>query len=195
MFKLKNFQGAIMRAQSALDNPIDASRAFSLQNQQYAEKLLMTDTVPVMTGDRLGRVSISTLGNFLCTSITGDYQTLATANSVAVDDGVCHLRGQLIDGNGNRKLFNDYIPFDLWLSPGRVKSAAANNTLLDYSFGGTTYALRADAGHQLFFPMPFKYLFAVNSEILLYVKNDGTQAMTYNIAFHGIRIFDKRTSR
>jgi hypothetical protein len=175
----------------ALSKKVNIRETFALQNQQYSEKLLLADSVPAAT-EKLGKVSVSTLGNFLCQFITGHYQSLALVNtSHTIDDGVSHLRGQLIDGTGNRKLFNDYIPLDLFLSPGRTKSASAENNLTAYS----TYADRADAANSLFYPVEFEYLFAVNTDILFAVKNDSDVALTYEICFHGIRIFDRSTSR
>lgn len=174
-----------------LSKQIDIAASFRLQNTQYSEKLLMSDTVPAGT-EKPGKTAVSTLGNFLCQFITGHFQTLSKVNtSHVIDDGVSHLRGQLIDGTGQRKLFSDYIPFDLFCSPGRTKALAAENNLTAYS----TFANQADPANQLFYPMEFEYLFAVNTDILMYVKNDSDVDLSYDLVFHGVRILDRKTSR
>jgi hypothetical protein len=173
-----------------LSKKINTRESFLIQNSQYSEKLLLSDTVPA-SSSRIGKVAISTLGNFLCQFITGHFQSLALTNTDhVVDDGISHLRGQLIDGTGNRKLFSDHIPLDLLFSPGRTKSVAAENRLTAYS----TYADLAAPSNALFFPMEFEYLFAVNTYILFDVKNDSDVALSYDMVFHGIRIMDRSTS-
>jgi hypothetical protein len=175
---------------SALSRKVDVAKTFALQNTQYSEKLLLSDTVGAAT-EKLGKIAISNLGNFLCMFITGQYQTLSLVNTThIIDDGVCHLRGRLVDGTGNRNLFNDYIPLDLLLSPGRAKTAAAvNNLVADGAF-----ANQADPANSLFYPIEFNYLFAVNTDILFYVKNDSDTSISYDVCFHGVRIMDSKTS-
>jgi hypothetical protein len=177
----------------ALSKKLDIKATFALQNSQYSEKLLLSDTVPA-NSEKLGKIGVSTLGNFLCQFITGHYQSLLLVDtSHVVDDGISHLRGQLIDGTGNRRLFNDYIPLDLFLSPGRTKTAAAENTLTNYA--GSSATLIAASSNSLFYPIEFEYLFAVNTDILFSVKNDSNEAMSYDIVFHGVRVKDPSTNQ
>lgn len=155
---------------------IDTAKLFEIQNKQYTEKLLLSDTVPA-SSTRLAKTSITSLGHFLCLRITGNFETLTQpVEEPIVDDGICHLRGKMIDECTNRALFNDYIPFDLFLTPGRVKSSNSTGVLTD------------PLGNPMFWPDEFVYLFAVNSDISIDVKNDSLTAIKYNIAFHGIRI-------
>lgn len=151
---------------------IDPGKVFDVQNCQYSERLLMEDTVPA-NGTKIGKVAVSNLGHFFCMYITGHYTTLDLVEEVVVDNGIQYLAGQLIDGAGNRKLYNDYIPFDLWLSPGRRKDALVP---------------AADPGNNLFYPIEFEYLFTANSDILLDVVNTSNKDNSYAICFHGIRI-------
>jgi hypothetical protein len=177
-----------------LSKRVDVKGTFILQNAQYSEKLLLSDTVPAAS-ERLGKVAVSSLGNFLCQFITGRFQTLSLVNTNhVIDDGVSHLRGKLIDGTGNRQLFNDYIPLDLIFSPGRTKTKAADNNLTAYG-ASPVYADRADAANSLFYPIEFEYLFAVNTDVLFAVKNDSDTAISYDLVFHGVRIMDNKTSR
>lgn len=154
---------------------INPDRILALQNKQYSEKLFLEDVVGAGVS-KLGKVNISSLGHFYCIYITGHFNRLRFDDPDIVDTGVNYLRAKMSDGSNQRQLFNDYIPLDLFLTPGGVKDNAATNLL-------TT----ADPSNNLFYPQPFQYLFTVNSEILFDVKNDGNKDMSYGLVFHGIR--------
>jgi len=166
-------------------NQLSASKLFAAQKSQYSETILLTGVVAAGAG-LLARTAISNLGHFLCLKITGSFSTLVLAGgppAVATDDGIDHLRGQLIDGAGQRKLFNDFIPFSLWMSPGRRRDATAQN-----AFFPVAPIPVSEATPQLFYPIEFEYLFSANSEILLDVRNDSDNVNRFDVAFHGIRI-------
>lgn len=152
---------------------INPSAVFEIQNVQYSEKLLLADTVPA-NSSKLGKVNISNLGHFFCQFITGSFSTIGTG--AGIDSGISYLSGQMIDGAGQRKLFNDRIPFDLFLSPGRRKSANSATPVTDPD------------SNNLFYPIEFEYLFTANSDILIDVVNSSDQDNDYEITFHGIRI-------
>lgn len=151
---------------------IDAPDILNRLRFQYPEKLIISDSVPGGQA-KLGKVAISNLGHFQVGYITGHFTTLKSGPS---DDGISHLRALLSDGTGQRKLFNDYIPLDLWLSPGRIKSP------LD---------LTGADSNNLFYPDFFQYMFTANSDILLDVKNDSDFANDYDVVFHGHRVKSK----
>lgn len=153
---------------------IDPSKILQMQNKQYSEKLLLSDTVPA-NSSKLGSVNVSSLGGFLCLYITGHFTTVETIEATVTDTGLSYLSGKLVDGSNQRQLFNDYIPLDLFLSPGRVKSENSAGVVTD------------TASNSLFYPQVFQYLFAVNSQILFDVKNDSGYANTYDLVFHGVR--------
>jgi hypothetical protein len=162
-----------------LEKAINPKDLFAIQNYQYQEKLILTDEVPAGS-TRLGKVSITNLGHFLCTRITGNYETITDVGAGVInDDGVSHLRGKIIDQCTNRALTNDYVPLDLILTPGRVKTSKSANVLTD------------PASSAVFWPDEFIYLFTVNSDISIDVKNDGNTAIKYNICFHGWRFIRK----
>lgn len=173
---------------------VNSGEKFAAQNRQYSEKIILSDTVSA-NSTKLGRASISNLGHFLCLYITGSFTCLTTKTvgetSYQLDDGLTHLRGQLIDGAGQRKLFSERIPLDLILSPGRRRSATAENNLLDVE----DYANAAYNANTLFYPVEFEYLFSANSEILLDVSNDSNYANSYDIVFHGVRVLSVDTVR
>lgn len=153
----------------ALTKRINAPKTFDLQNLQYSECLLMTDSVPAGTTS-LGSVNVSNLGHFYCMFITGSFETLAAGPT---DDGIDHLRGQFKDGTGQKELFNDFVPLSLFCTPGRRKSPQD---------------LTGANSNNLFYPPKFEYLFTANSDILLDVKNDSDIAIDYDLLFWGIRI-------
>lgn len=148
-----------------------------VKSKQFWNKLVLSGEVgPDST--EVEQVNISNLGDFFCLYITGDYTTLYEESEEIIDTDICYLSGQLIDGTGNRKLFEDFIPFNLFLSPGRVRSRFATNNL-------TT----ANPSNPLYLEFPFQHLFTKNSTIILNVKNTSNTTNYFNICFHGIRIF------
>lgn len=154
----------------------------NIKRTQFPEKILLSGRVGAETEERF-LVNISPLGDFLCLYITGNYSTLIKYGDNIVDNGVCYLRGLLIDGTGARKLFNDFIPFDLFLSPGRVKSQDAdNNGMIIMGYDA------AEPSSQLFYPLEFQHMFDRGSSIIIDVKNDSNIENTFNICFHGIRL-------
>jgi len=166
---------------------ISSEKYSNIKRAQYPEKLVITDTVPA--GQQVRAIAnISHIGNFLCLWISGIYSTLelAAGGGSSVDNGICNLRGLLIDGTGTRKLFNDFIPFDLWLSPGRIKTTVATNRISDVGA-----VLRADPSQQLFYPLEFQHMFDRNSTIIADVKNDSDADNTFTLCFHGIRLLAK----
>ena len=154
---------------------INPEKVFGIQNQQYSERLILADTVPA-NSTKLGKVNVSNLGHFFCMFVTGSYTTLYDNAGTPGDNGVVSLSGQLIDGAGQRKLFNDRIPLDLWLSPGRRKDGTSGGVLTD------------PVGNNLFYPIELEYLFTANSDILLDVLNSSDDINYYEIVFHGVRI-------
>lgn len=150
-------------------------KILKMQNLQYQEKLLLSDTVPAGTS-QMARLDISSLGHFFCDFMTGHFWTLAIDAEEVIDTGVSYLRGKMSDETGMRPLFNTHIPLDLFLSPGRTKSS--NST-----------TLAADpVSNNLFYPQPFQYMFTVNSGIIFDCINDSDVDLLYEIAFHGIRL-------
>jgi hypothetical protein len=163
---------------NVLLNRINAPAMFDIQNRQNQECIYLNDTVPA-GGTKLARVSISNLGHFFLQHITLSYTTLENVGAVTTDTGIDYLRGKLIDGSNMRPLFGDYIPFGLWAVPGRRKS-------LDVS-GSDSFQM------QIVFP--FEYIFTVNADVLLDVKNDSIgEANSYSMALWGVRVKSAQTT-
>ncbi len=163
---------------------INAGQALERQSRQYSEKLIIEDSIPAQKTQQ-GRVAISHVGHFYCEYITGDFETLYYeppngSSGVTKDSGICSLKGQLRDSARQITLFNDYIPFNLLFSPGRVKSYNSQGFLEDPPSGS------------LFYPFPFEYIFEVNNDIVFDVKNEGTAEQRYRVVFHGCRLLKRK---
>lgn len=165
-----------------LSSKIDPQSIFALSKKQYSEKLYLSDIIQAGS-TQMSKVSVAQYGHFLCQYITGSFSTLYQNGGTTIDHGVCTLKALMTDGTGQRRLFNDYIPLSLFLSPGRQKSESAANVVLDNANG-----LRANASNSLFYPLEFEYFFPANTDILLDVKNSSNVANSYDICFHGVRV-------
>jgi len=169
---------------NVLKQPLDSGSMKDLQIRQYTNGLFIEGSVPIVAngGSLTATISISNLGDFLCQRFTGNFTTLieAAVPGSAVDDGTNHLTLQIRDGGNGLELFDDFIPLDLFLTPGRRR------------FMGVTTgagAVTIEPGHELHFPgMPFEYLFSANSEIVFAIRNDANWINKFQIALWGIRI-------
>jgi hypothetical protein len=171
----------------AFAQKLNADAMLQTQSVQHSEKILLQDSVDPGTR-KLCRASVSNYGDFLCLFMLGSFETLYEityqATPYIIDTGIDYLRGQLADSVGQRKLFSDFIPFSLFLSPGRRRSVFAANNLLDIA----NVANQASPGYPLFYPQEFEYIWAANSEILLDVYNDSNVELHFEIVFSGIRV-------
>lgn len=181
-----------------LSQKLAAQSRFQLQSEQYSEKISLSDTIPA-NSTKLCKTNVSNLGHFLCLRITGHFETLGKYNTTTgavsaggsiIDDGICHLRAIIQDGAGQRIMFSDYTPLDLFLSPGRTRSIDATNNLVPQ-----TNIPVASAAPNLFYPDEFEYLFTANSDILVSIKNDSNYETDVEMLFHGIRILSNKTVR
>lgn len=155
---------------------IDGDGLLEVQRYQYTERLFLSAVVPAGTHS-MGKVAVSNLGHFALAWMTGHFTTIWNVAAVATDTGVCPIRAKMIDGSNQRTLFNDYIPADLFLSPGRTRDISA--------------LAGADPSGNLFVPTEFVYLFPANSEIQFDLVNDSDVDNRIDICFHGIRIKSK----
>jgi hypothetical protein len=174
-------------------NEIDAGKIIELQRVQYETRLQIKGWIGPQTTQQL-KVSIGNLGHFICYWMTGSFTTLqiGTPPNSLIDRGINYLRAKMIDGTGQRELFEDYIPVDLWLSPGRVLPVP--------SLIPPPYTLPIPAGlgapsNNLFVPIEFNYLFQSNSEIILDTKNDSDGPNYLDVCFHGMRVKTKAGGR
>jgi hypothetical protein len=162
---------------SLITRDIDTRALLERFKYQRLQALMMVDTVAA-GGASQGKTEVSTQGDFLALFATGRFSTLKNNGGAAQDDGVSHLRGKLF--SDDIPIFNDFIPLDLWLTPGRVRDAQD---------------LTGAVSNNLFVPLPFVYVFPANSKIYLDARNDGTFANTYTIIWWGFRIIAPRAAR
>ena len=156
--------------------PIDIGRIIELQNHQYQNALYLEQTVPA--GSQVdASLNITALGHFMLLSMTGDFTTLEDDGQGAAEDtGVNNLLMQLVDGSNQRTLFDDFVPVDMFLSPGRRKSLA----------GAISADNRSDL---LYLEYGWIYTFPKNSNIICRIRNAADWENTLRIQFKGIRIF------
>lgn len=183
-----------------LRDKIDISNILNLQAQQFIQPQYVEDIVPAgqMKSTQL---NLSSAGAFLCLGFTGSFTTLRIkgAGPVLEDTGVCTLRMKFKGGAGTRDLFNDYVPLDLILSPGRVRVDRTDAGLIT---GGATLAA-ADLGpapNQLFYPYKFEYLFKESDIVTFQVQNDIPTAANgwanrWRLCFYGFRVEELKSGK
>lgn len=155
---------------------INENEMLNIQLKQNQEAIFMADTVPA-NSQKMQKVSVSNPGAFAVLKIQLRYTTLA-GGVVPGDTGLDYLSGKLIDGSNMKPLFNDYVPFGLWAVPGRRKALPA-------------------AGSDSFqnaYEFEWRYLFQINADILLDVKNTSDSINYYEMLFVGIRIRSSATT-
>ena len=148
---------------------LDIQKIVELQAYQYQDAILVEGDVPA-NGEVDLVEDVTALGHFMMLSVTGSFTTKTAADA---DDGINHLFAKLEDGTNNRSLFGDFIPANLFLSPGRVRAVAG----------------LGDASDQLFLEYPFIYTFPMKGDILLRMRNDAAFDNHISVMFKGIRIF------
>lgn len=165
-----------------LSHEINIGKLKDLQQKQHFNVLKAEGTVPALAAGGLLNLSInvSNEGDFFCHDITGSFSTLIeAAGPVTQDDGVNHLRAKIRDAGSGTDLFDDFTPLDLFLSPGRTRTAG----IIVAPAG-----LAVEPSNTVFFPKRFVYVFRANTNIQIEVKNDANFANSFVLAFWGIRI-------
>lgn len=151
---------------------IDVAEVMRLQQYQYQCTLYLEQEVPA-NSQVDAAVNVTSIGHFMLLSMTGSYTTVEEIDEEPVDNGVVPLYAQLVDGSNFRELFEDYVPANLFLSPGREKSLSTSGERSD----------------QLFLEYPFVYTFPLNGQVILRIQNAANYANKLKVAFKGIRIF------
>lgn len=158
---------------------INPKEAIAIQQLQYPDKLPFSGNIPAGQSLVL-RANVSTVGIFLCQRITGDFETKVLDGAAVVDDGICRLRAKMTI-NDNRALFSDFVPLNLFLTPGRVRAPGV-------LWKNAAATIQADASTSLFYPNEFMNAFNISTDILIEIKNTSTADNYVNIVLHGLRI-------
>jgi hypothetical protein len=162
---------------------------------QHREGILLQGEVNEGTGDTF-KVEVGTAGTIVTMRMAANFTTLDLVGGHVIDDGICHLRGQLIDTDQNLQLFNDFIPFSLFSSPGRMKAKSAlvagvPTACSNYLVNDGVIALAAAPGANLYEPNEFTHPFTTNSYIRIDVKNDAACSNRFQIYFDVSRVTRK----
>lgn len=118
-------------------------------------------------------INIKNDAHFDCYFITGDFTTLSTVDDVTTDIGTNFLSLRFTDASNDLKICDDFIPADLFLSPGRVKDPA-----------GTA----GNPSNSLFYPFPFEHIFPASGGITIEVANSGLADNEINLLFWGKKL-------
>lgn len=164
---------------------------------QHREGILLQGEILAGTSDT-AKVEVGTAGTIITMRMAAYYTTLDLdiGSGHVIDDGICHLRGQLFDTDKNLALFNDFIPFNLFSSPGRIKAKSALvagvvTPCSNYLIADAGIADTAAPGGILYEPQEFTHPFTVNSYIKIDVKNDAGCSNKFAIYFDVIRVSRK----
>lgn len=134
---------------------------------QYGFKFGGGKSIAANSSDKV-TIHITSDSGFECESVTGFYTTLTAEDT---DGGACQLSAQLFDDGRDLQMTNTHIPLSIFLSPGRQRSSG----------------VAGDASNQLFFPIPFPYMFKPNSDIRIEIDNEAAYANYVYFLFHGIK--------
>lgn len=165
-----------------LSHEVNIGKLKDLQTRQHFNVLKAEGSVPAVAAGGLLNITlnVSNEGDFFCQDITGSFSSLIeAAGPVVHDDGVSHLRAKIRDAGSGTDLFDDYIPLDLFLTPGRTRTAGV---IL------APAGLTVEPSNTVFIPKRFVYVFRANTNIQIEVKNDANYANNFVIAFWGVRI-------
>jgi len=162
---------------------------------QHREGILLTGEIAAGTSDT-AKVEVGTAGTIVTMRMAGAFTTLDVVGGKVIDDGICHLRGQMVDTDRNLALFNDFIPLSLFLSPGRVKAktalvAGVVTAVDNYLQASAGLADTAAPSASLYEAQEFTHPFTVNSYIRIDVKNDAACSNKFWIYFDVIRVTRK----
>ncbi len=147
----------------------DVDRKLALRNLEWLYVIPAQITVPASGGGPDLTIDIKRDAHFECFFITGNFTTL---NVAGADDGVNHVSIRISDGSNDLKLMDNFVPANLFLSPGRTLSTgvAGNPT------------------NQLFYPFPFYHIFPANGGIIVETQNNGATANVLNLLFWGKKL-------
>lgn len=158
-----------------LGNVIDPAVIAAVQAKQFESYIPVSDIVAA--GEtKTQTLNIDNSGDFMALELTGDFTTTALNEdeTATIDNGICDLSVRIRDEQNSTQITNDFIPLNLLLTQGRVRSKNVT--------GDTSP-----------FPQPiyskgkFIYLFSKNSTISFEVKNGSTASNSYNLCFRGVR--------
>lgn len=146
----------------------DVSRKLGIRTLEWLFCIPVQLTIPALGGADIS-IDVKRDAHFECYFITGDFQT---RNVAGADDGVNHVSLRISDGSNDLKLMENFIPANLFLSPGRT----------------LTTGVAGNPTNQLFYPFPFYHIFPANGSIIVEGANNGAFANVTNLLFWGKKL-------
>jgi len=123
-------------------------------------------TIEVAPGqDAQDSAEIPANAHFLCQRITGTYTTL----DGGIDVGVNQISCRVFDTGKSLPQFENFIDVNLFLTPGRIRSAG----------------IAGDPGSELFYPDEFCHVFSAKSNIQVTARTESADTNTLKLTFHG----------
>lgn len=136
----------------------------------------MTITVPAGASDvAVSKIIPADVAYFRCKSVKGTFTTLVDNAGVVNDSGVNTIGMKIVDTGRDRQYMDNYVPCDILLQPGRVKTAAAANVLT------------ADPVNPVFLALPFDVDLSKSFEVRF--RNSGNYAQTVTVTFEGTEFY------
>lgn len=150
---------------------MDVVRKLGLRQLEWLFAIPFQVTVPA-NGGTDDQVDIKPDAHFQCEFITGDFTTIEAGDPAATDDGTNHISIRISDGSNDLKLMEDFVPANLFLSPGRVLAPG----------------VAGNPSSQLFYPFPFQHIFPANGAIVIEAQNNAGEDNTLNLLFWGKKL-------
>src|SRR5690606_4455428 len=145
----------------------DVSRKLGIRTLEWLFAIPLQLQIPASGGADIS-IDIKRDAHFECYFLTGSFTTLTGG----ADDGVNHVSIRISDGSNDLKLMENFIPANLFLSPGRALSSGID--------GNPT--------NQLIYPFPFYPIFPANGSIIVEGANNGTTQNVLNLLFWGKKL-------
>jgi hypothetical protein len=145
----------------------DLKNLLAAARESYGYKLIGAGSVPA-NSSAVFSIAVGADGHFEAQEMTAQFTTLTGA---AADGGANGLSLMIWDDGRDLRLFNDFIPLSLLASPGRQRASG----------------VAGDPSNQLFFPLPFNYLFLAQSTIRLELRSVLAYANDFALCFHGLK--------
>jgi len=134
----------------------------------------LSDTIPAnTTGYALSKLMDGSV-IFNALEIRGTFTTLENVSGSVVDHGVSSLSFKVVEGGTDYQFNDNFVPVEMLLAPGRIKSAAATNN-------ATSEPVNA-----VYSPLSFEHQFTKKIEIL--ASNSSSVDQKLSISFLGYEL-------
>lgn len=147
---------------------IDVQKELAAQEKRFPFRY-PTGQISVPAGGRAAaQIQITSDAHFYFAYLTGNFTTVSGGADVLANQISMFMR----DTGRSRDLFDDFIPLDLLLTPGRA----------------ATSGISTIPGGNLFYPLDWGYLFEANSTIQMeFASVAAVDANIVNLCFHGVK--------